>query len=897
MTIRNLDAMFKPASVALLGASGDTRSVGYTIAKNLLSSDFAGDIWLVNPKRDELLGRPVYRKLNRLPAAPDLAVIATPPHSVPKLIDQLGAMGTRAAIIISAGFAEVGPEGRALQQAVLDASRPYLLRLLGPNCLGALVPGIGLNASFAHLSPRAGRLAFVTQSGAIVTGVIDWAHARDIGFSHLVSLGAAADVDFGDMLDYLANDGGTSAIVLYIEAITHARKFMSAARAAARMKPVVVVKGGRFAAGAAAARSHTGAMAGSDAVYDAAFRRAGMVRVHGMDELFGATAILSQFQKLRGDRLAIVTNGGGFGVIAADALIEQGGQLAPLSQQTLDKLDQVLPPTWSHSNPVDIIGDAQGDRYVAALSALLDEPDADMVLLLNCPTAIADSGEIAQTVVASLSGKSNPHLLTAFVGDETVDKARQICINHGIPSFNTPGAAIRGFMHLVDYGRNQRTLMEVPPSIPDTFVPEADQARAIMDRALNDGRDWLTEIEAKRLIASYGIPVPETAVATDPDQVAEIAQRLAVPVAIKVISQQVIHKSDVGGVALNVDPSTAHEVATNIRQRIRQAVPDASIDGFIVEPMMVRPGAFELLLGATEDPQFGPVIMFGQGGIATEVIADTAIALPPLNMLLADEVMRRTRVYRLLEGFRNQPPVELEAVRLALVRMSQMIADLPAIKELDINPLLADRNGVIALDARVRIAEPDPALAANPAQRLAIRPYPKELEQTMRLPDGRRMLLRPIRPEDGPRLRKAFQALTPDQIRARFLMPMRSLSQMMAARFTQLDYDREMAFVLFEDGVPDGTDVHGGVVRISADPDNISAEFAIVIHQELTGLGLGTYLMQRMIDYARERGLQELFGSVLASNRRMLRICEKLGFRQDLIPNEPGLVKVVLSLS
>lgn len=890
MTIRNLEFLFKPSSVALVGASAREDSVGHVLALNLLNSSFAGEIWLVNRRHRKLLGRKIYHKIDQLPATPDLAIIATPPDTLPGLIRQLGEKGTRTAIVISAGFAEMGEQGEQLQQAMLDAAKPYLLRVLGPNCVGMMMPSIGLNASFAHLSPACGRVAFVTQSGAVITGVLDWAKGRGIGFSNLVSLGAGADIDFADMLDYLANDTGTDAILLYMEGIRHARKFMSAARAAARMKPVIVVKAGRHAASAAAAKSHTGVLAGNDAVYDAAIRRAGMVRVDGLNDLFGAAEILSRVRKLRGERVAILTNGGGFGVIATDHLLRFGGQLAELKHDTIMSLDKVLPSIWSRGNPVDIIGDADVQRYRDALNPLFTDTGVDIVLLLNCPTAIVRSTDIAQMLV-DLEHPSDPHLITVFVGDATVREARRLCTTHGIPCYDTPEEAIRSIMHLVTYLRNQRTLMETPPSVPSGFAPDTVAARKLINQACKENRSWLNQAEARSLLACYGIPIAETHHVATPEEAARCAQQLACPVALKIDSQDIVHKSDVGGVVLQVDPAMVAPLATDMLERIRHAIPDATIDGFHVEPMISRPGALELLLGVTVDPVFGPVVLFGHGGTATEQIDDVAVGLPPLNLHLANEIIKQTQINKLFHGYRNQAPVDLTALKKTLVQVSQLAADFPEIQEMDINPLLVDADGVIALDARVRVE----ASSQDAQQRLAIRPYPSELEESLTLADGRIMWLRPIRPEDEPALVDAFKTLTPAEIRLRFQLPMSSLNHVMAARFTQLDYDRDMALVLSDEKPPRPSPIRG-VVRIHADPDNECAEFAIIVHHELTGLGLGVYMMQRIIDYARKRGLREIHGQVLRENRSMREICKELGFTQESNGQEPGVVKVVLAL-
>jgi acetyltransferase len=894
MTIRNLDFLFKPKSVALIGASLTPASVGVVLARNLLESGFTGPVMPVNPKHRAIQGVLAYPDVASLPLTPDLAVIATPPDTVPGLIADLGARGTRAAVVITAGFGEGGRQhGRDLQQAMLDAARPHLLRIVGPNCLGIMVPHIGLNASFGHIAPLPGKLAFVAQSGAMVTSIVGWATARGIGFSHLVSLGGMADVDFGDMLDYLANDAATRAILLYIEAVTHARKFMSAGRAAARMKPVIVVKAGRHAEGARAAASHTGAIAGSDAVYDAAFRRAGMLRVYSLEELFDAVETLALAEPPKGDRLAILTNGGGMGVLATDALIELGGQLAELAPETLARLDAALPATWSRANPVDIIGDAPPGRYSDALVPLLEDPNSDGLVILNCPTAVADSRDAAKAVIAAVSRvKNRPTILTSWIGDGGALDARRLFAESRVPTYDTPGQAVRAFMHMVGYRRNQNLLMETPPSTPEVFSPDITAAKAIIDHVLKEGRAWLTETEAKSVLAAYQIPVATTRIAHTPDEVARHAAEIGGAVALKILSPDIIHKSDVGGVVLDIaDPAAAAEAARAMQARVTKAKPDARITGFTVQSMVRRPNAHELIVGAIDDVQFGPMILFGHGGVAVEIIDDKALALPPLNMHLAREVMSRTRIFRLLNGYRGRPSADLDAVASVLIKISQLMIDCVEVVELDVNPLFADETGAIALDARIRVA----ASTVSGAQRLAIRPYPKELEETIALGDGRTLMLRPILPEDEPSLRAGFAKLTPEEIRMRFFVPLKTLSHVMAARFTQLDYDREMALVLTEPGIPGKTEIYG-VVRISADPDNERAEYAIVVRGDLTGMGLGLLMMRRIIDYARRRRIGEIFGDVLRENTTMLQICDRLGFSRVMVPDEPNLLRVVLKL-
>jgi acetyltransferase len=893
VTIRNLEFMLRPRSVALIGASTTPHSVGATVARNLFGAGFEGPVMPVNPHHDSIEGVLTYPNVASLPVTPDLAVIATPPDTVPPLIAELAARGTKAAVVISAGFGEGSDtHGADLRRAMLEAARPHTLRIVGPNCLGLMVPGIRLNATFAHINAAAGDLAFVSQSGAVIAAVLDWAASHGIGFSHLISVGDMADVDFGDLLDYLALDSGTRAILLYIEAVTNARKFMSAARAAARAKPVVVVKAGRFEAGKKAAHSHTGALAGSDAAYDAAFNRAGLLRVLDIDELFDAVETLALATPPSGERLVILTNGGGFGVLATDSLIEGGGKLAELSPETMSRLDAFLPRTWSRNNPVDIIGDAGGERYAKAFSALLDDPEIDAILVLNCPTAVASSTDAARAVVATLKDRRKC-VLTSWIGGAAMTEARELFAAERIPTYLTPGQAIRAFLDMVAFRRNQELLMETPPSIPGDFAPDKAKARDAVDKALSAKREWLTEPEAKSILAAYQIPSVETLMAATPEEAAARAEQLGIAVAVKILSPDITHKSDLGGVALDVAPPAVRNVAQDMLARIKKLRPEANIQGFSVEPMIRRPGAFELIIGMAEDLQFGPLILFGQGGVAVEVVGDSALSLPPLNIKLARDQMARTRIYKQLVGYRGRPSADLDAIAFTLVKVSQLVIDIPEIIELDINPLLADEKGVLALDARIRLAKTR-VKPGEETKRFAIRPYPSELEGKFRLSDGTEIKLHPVRPEDEPSLRAGFARLSASDVRMRFFFAMKTLPHNLAARLTQIDYDREMAFVAF---LPKPSGDEGmGIVRLVADPDNRQGEFAIVVDPSFRNRGLGRLLMERIIAHGKQRGLGEIFGHVLEDNAPMRKLCRSLGFAEKKSADDPDVIDVTMPL-
>jgi acetyltransferase len=892
MSVRNLQYLFNPRSVAVIGASERPHSVGATVLSNLLAGGFHGPVYAVNPKYRTLSGLQVYPDVSALPTAPELAVICTPAATVPKVMAALGACGTQAAIVLSAGLGGAsGETGNTLRQAMLDAARPTLTRILGPNCIGLLVPSIGLNASFAHTGALPGRTAFVSQSGALVTGVLDWAKSRGIGFSRFISLGESADVDFGDVLDFLAGDMHTQSILLYMEDVRHARKFMSAARAAARSKPTVVLKSGRVAQGARAAASHSGALAGTDQVYDAAIRRAGMLRVLSTEELFDAAETLAHARRGRGERLAILTNGGGPGVMATDELVCGGGMPATLGADTLARLDALLPMSWPHANPVDIIGDAPAERYRDALRVLLEAPEVDALLLIHCPSAIVASADIAR-LLAPLARDSSRNVFGCWLGGEALAEARRIWADAGLPAYDTPEDAVRAFLQVVRYRRNQQQLMRVPPAAPPGREADRGAARELVRAALAAGREMLSEPESKSLLAAYGIPVVETRSVGTVDEAEQAAHAIGYPVALKILSPDVTHKTEVGGVALDLrDGAAVQDAARAMRQRLAALRPGSRFAGYTVQAMARRPDAVELIAGATTDPVFGPVIVFGSGGIAVDIIADRALALPPLDMVLARELVGRTRAAKLLAGYRNRPPANMDAVCAVLIRIAQLVADIAEIADIDINPLLADHAGVIALDARVRVL---PAGHANPFDRLAIRPYPGQLERTVAW-HGQPLTVRPIRPEDAPAHVAFFARLTPEDIRLRMFVGLRELSPAQLARFTQIDYDREMAFIATRTG-PDGTQETLGVARAVADPDNVRAEFAVTVRSDLKGQGLGKLLMRTLIDYCRSRGTRELVGEALAGNSGILRLTAGLGFTRKSLPGEEDIISMCLAL-
>jgi acetyltransferase len=866
VTTRNLDALFAPRSIALVGASNRGGSVGAVLARNLLESGFCGPVLPVNPHETSIRSALCYASIADLPIAPDLAVIATPSSTAPALVAELAARGCRAVVVISAGFGEAGGAGADLRQRALDAARPSLTRIVGPNCLGVLSPPAGVNASFAQLTPRSGELALVTQSGAIVTAVLDWAQARGYGFSRIATLGDMADVDFGDMLDYLALDPATKGVLLYVESITHARKFMSAARACARLKPVTVVKAGRSAAGAKAALSHTGALAGSDAVCDAAFRRAGLLRVYELREMFDAMTTLSSGMHVRGDRLAVLTNGGGAGVLAVDAMDAHGAQLAELAPDTLAALNAALPAAWSKGDPVDILGDAGPDRYSAALEALLADPGVDAVLAMNCPTAVTDSAAAADAVVKVVQSRARrPAVLTAWLGDASQVEARARLAKARLPTHETPDEAVRAFSHLAEHARNQQLLMHAPSGRAET-APDRDAVRQVIEAARAEGRDVLSDLEAKAVLGAYGVPILATERAASPAEAARAALAMGGPVALKILSPDISHKSDVGGVMLDLPADGVEAAAEAMRRSVSAARPQARLEGFLVQPMARRPGAHELIAGMASDPTFGPIVLFGAGGVAVEVEADRAIGLPPLNAPLALDMIGRTRIARRLRGYRDRPATDVEAIGDVLIRLARLATDFPEIAELDINPLLADAAGVLALDARIRTTD------AAGAVRPAICAYPARLTHE-RVVDGEPLTIRAIRPEDAGGLIDLVGRCDAEDARMRFHSAMPRLPQSLAARLSQLDYDREMALAAV-----DGDGQILGVARLAADPQGEEAEFALLVRTDRQHHGLGHVLMLELIAYARARGLGRLWGAILRNNRRMIDLVTHLGF-------------------
>ena len=898
MSTYRLDSIFRPRAVAVVGSQSRPRSVGRAVVENLLASGFSGPIGLVNKHPSPMDGVATVRHLHELPWTPDLVVIATPAATVPQLAAEAAGKGAAAVVVLTAAMGS-GPGSPAAQLEAL--TREKGLRVLGPNCLGVIAPHARLNASLASRFPKAGDLALISQSGAISGGLVEWSMSQPVGFSAVVSLGDALDVDFADLLDYFATDSRTRAILLYVEAIRDARKFMSAARAAARTKPVVVVKSGHGGSPQVtpAGSTHTQNLARPNAVYGAAFRRAGLLRVRSLHELFAAARTLGQVRPFHGRRLAILTNGGGVGALSVDHLYEQGGTLATLSDATRDALDRILPVGWSRTNPVDLLTDIDADRYAATIDALLADPGNDALLAVNVPTVLSSSSEAAHAVTRVLSqrpghGTRKP-VFTVWLGNDP--QAEAVLDAAQVPRYPNESDAVAGFMHLVRHREVQAALMETPPSLPEDFSPDVALARTLVDSALDAGQTWLDPLATTQLLAAYGIPMAPLWRADDADDAARIAAPLlaeGATVAVKILSPDIPHKSDVDGVRLNLANANAvREAAAGILQRARERRPEARIEGVLVQPTVLRPKARELIAGIADDPVFGPVIAFGRGGTAVEVINDQAVALPPLDLRLAHELIARTRVSRVLKAYRDVPAADERAVALVLVKLAQLAADIPEIQQLDINPLLADREGVVAVDARIAVARGRALHKGRGHPRFAIFPYPKEWERTIELADGQPALVRPVRPEDDAMFREFFTHVTDEDLRLRFFQSVRHFSHEFIARLTQLDYARSIALV----AIHPQTHEMLGAVRLHADANYEKGEYGILVRSDLKGHGIGWKLMQIMIEYARWLGLKVIEGQVLRENRTMLAMCESLGFTVKLDPDDPTLMNVSLPVS
>jgi acetyltransferase len=887
-----LQHLFTPAAIAVFGASEQPDAVGALVYRNLLEGGFKGPIHAINPKYDRLGEKVCHPSIEAVKERVDLAVIATPAATVPEIVRAAGLHGVKAAVVLSAGFGERGGPGKALERALLDEAERYGVRLLGPNCLGLMRPATGLNATFSNNVAQPGSLALVSQSGALCTAVLDWAGAHGIGFSTMVSVGDTADIGFGDILDFLALDPATRSILLYVEGIRDARRFMSGLRGAARMKPVIVIKAGRHAEGSRAALSHTGALVGADDVFDAALQRAGVVRARTIEQLFAAAQLLATRHRLRGNRLAIITNAGGPGVMATDRAVEQDIRLAELGAATLAALDEVLPPTWPRANPVDILGDATPERYGAAVDLCLKDPNVDGALVLLTPQAMTRPTDAAEAVIRAAEPIPKP-ILTCWLGETQVQEGRNLFGRHKVPTFVNPESALEAFGFLAEYHDNQKMLMQAPGPLTSHTAPDSAGARLIIEGALAERRTVLSALETRALLHAFHIPISPALIARSPNEALAAAEYLGFPVVLKILSPDIVHKSDVDGVRLNIDNAglvrhTYNELLATVRARR----PDITIEGVTVEKMYRSRHGRELLVGVIDDPAFGPAVTFGTGGTAVEVIRDRAVALPPLNEDIAESLIERTRAARLLGPFRGSPPVNREALTRVLLRLSEMVCELPHIRELDINPLMADEQGVTALDARIVVREPPPGRRRY--GHMAIHPYPLHLVSRFQLADGTDITIRPIRPEDA-EIEQAFvRQLSPEAKFFRFMNALQELDPEMLIRLTQLDYDRELALIATVE--EDGKERELGVARYFINADGQTAEFALVIADDWQRRGLGTRLMTCLIDAAREKGFKALQGEVLANNVKMLNLMKRLEFVGRIKMDDPTLVMVVKAL-
>ncbi|MEG4799705.1 bifunctional acetate--CoA ligase family protein/GNAT family N-acetyltransferase [Microcoleus sp. ARI1-B5] len=883
-----LDGIFRPRSVAVIGATEREGSVGRTLLWNLIRNPFGGTVFPVNPQRHSVLGLKSYPDIASVPEVVDLAVIATPAAGVPQVIRECIAAGVKGAIIVSAGFKEIGAAGEALEQQVMAEARRGGMRIIGPNCLGVMNPVLGLNATFAGTIARPGNVAFISQSGALCTSILDWSLGENVGFSAFVSIGSMLDVGWGDLIEYFGDDPHTHSIVLYMESMGDARSFLSAARPVAIDKPIIILKVGRTAAAAQAAASHTGALTGSDDVLNAAFRRCGALRVHTISDLFDMAEILAKQPRPQGNRLSIVTNAGGPGAIATDALISDGGALADLAPETVQQLDEFLPPQWSHHNPIDILGDASSDRYAKTLEVVAPDPNSDGLLVILTPQAMTNPTQTAEKL-KSYSQLGKP-LLASWMGGVEVSAGTQILNQANIPTFPYPDTAVRLFNYMWRYTYNLRAIYETPSLSADCDVwcPDRSAAANIVTSARKSDRTLLTEYESKQLLSAYGIPTIATSIATSDREAVEIAESLGYPVVLKLHSETITHKTDVGGVKLNLgDANAVISAFEAIAQRVR-AIDPAGFLGVTVQPMVHLEG-YELILGSSIDPQFGPVMLFGSGGQLVEVFQDRSLALPPLNTTLARRMMEQTRIYKALQGVRGRAAIDLVQLEQLLVRFSQLIVEQPQISEIDINPLLVSPEGAIALDARVVLQTTENAISP------AIRPYPTQYVQTWSTKGDRPITIRPIRPEDEPLMVLFHEELSEESVYLRYAHMVKLKHRIAHERLTRIcfiDYDREM--VLVADRLDPETSEHRilGVARLSKLHGTNEAEFALIVSDRYQQRGLGTELLRRMLQIGREEKLQAIVGYILNSNYKMQSLCKKLGF--ELQPDRgEGMLKAV----
>jgi len=882
--METLDKIFKPQRLALVGVSPNPKSVSGKILTNLITGGYRGVVYPVNPAVEAVLGIPCFDNVKNLPRTPDLAVITSPAAQVPKLVAECGEAGILGIIIISAGFREIGPQGKALEEQILAEKKKFPgMRILGPNCLGVISPGFQLNASFASSMPLNGHIAFISQSGALCTSILDWSLEEKIGFSYFVSIGNAIDIDFGDLIDYFGEDENTRSILLYIESISKPKRFMSAARAYARTKPIIAYKAGRFPESAEAASSHTGALASEDAVYDAAFQRAGLARVFEIGEMFDVAELIGRHKIPKGPRLAIVTNAGGPGVMASDALIEAGGKLAELSPKTIEFLNQSLPPAWSHGNPVDVLGDAKSKTVAKAVNAVLQDENIDAVLLIITPQAMTNPPGIAKELIP-IAAESQKPILAAFLGGPTMREAVRLLNEAEIPTYNTPEQAVRAFMTLVNYARNLENLYETPREISLEFPIEREKIRQQILPWLVQGPEILDEQTSKKILSAYGIPTSVPLIAQTKEEAVKLSQQIGYPVVLKIHSPDITHKTDVGGVVLDLEDAHMVETAFDrIMSSVKKLVPQAKIEGVTVQKMIKAKDGLEMIIGSKKDPTFGAVIMVGSGGITAEILGDRSLCFPPLNERLARRLLEQLKSWPLLQGYRHRPPVNLDKLIETIIRFSYLVADYPEIKEIDINPLLVSPDEVIALDARIIIDRTVQSDKVKPYEHLVLRPYPEEFIKKAKMRDGTEITLRPIRPEDEPLWFELLASCSRETIYSRFRYFFFWQSHEVASRYCYIDYDREIAIVAeYKEG--DKRRLLG-IGRLTADPTRTVAEYAVLVQDVWQNKGLGGLLTDYCTEIARSWGVKKIIAYTTTDNPRMIAVFKKRNFEITQDPN------------
>jgi acetyltransferase len=892
MSVQKINKIFNPKVVAIFGASAREGSVGHALMDNIIGSGFDGIVYPINPKRTNVLGVKTYARIEDIRDKVDLAIIATPAKTVPGIVENCGKAGVSGVLLISAGFAEAGAEGKELMQQIRESIRKYKMRLIGPNCLGFIKPSIKFNASFASKMALPGKIAFISQSGALCTAILDWSIKQNVGFSHFVSIGSMMDVSFNDLIDYFGTDSQTNSIVIYMESLTNARRFLSAARAFARNKPIIVLKAGKSSEGAQAAMSHTGSLAGNDFVFDAAFKRAGIIRVDTIEELFNIAQALAMQPKPSSNRLAIVTNAGGPGVIATDTLIAKGGKLAKLSEETISELNNHLSPNWSKGNPVDVLGDAGPNEYAKALELCSKDKNVDGILVILTPQSMTNPTEVARKVAIISKGCRKP-VFACWMGADDIEEGQRLLETNNIPVYQAPENAVKCFMQMYNYSRNLEILHETPSHIPSQFQPNKDANRKLIDQVLADNRTVMTEFEAKQFLANYDIPVIKNGLATSEGEAVKMAEEIGYPLVMKIASPDILHKTDVGGVILNI---LNIEEATNSYKKIMKSAtekaPKADIRGIFVEQMMKR--KYELIIGCKKDPIFGPTIVFGMGGVAVEVFKDTRVGLPPLNMALAMRIIEDTKIYKLIKGYRGMPGADIEAIQFLLYKFAYLIMDFPQINEIDINPFGVDERGGVVLDAKVLLDESEKDAPYDTSKHLVISPYPSEFITEYTLNNGQIATLRAIKPEDENLEKEMFSNFSERTQRFRFFQLIKDISHEELVRYTQIDYDREIAIIAEVE--ENGKKMMAGVVRLIADQYNETAEFAIVIADPWQKLGLGNKFTDYIHEIAKKRGIQKITANILATNHIMLHMFKTRGFKMvkeedsyfaELVINEP----------